>query len=78
MTFEGPEYDSTLDSITSPTLASDIQRMCNGIAAHIKTVNGGKLRVSKMILHFKIDPFERLWLLFATNIKIFDQTVLPS
>ena len=84
VTFEGPEHYSVLgnllrnlskDSVTSPTLASDLQRICNNIAMHIKTINDGKVRISKMVLHFKIDPFERLWLLYTTGLKIVDKTV---
>ena len=70
VTYEGAEHLSISDSITSPTLASDIHRTCLDIATHIKDINNGAIKVREMILHFKMDPMERLWLLYCTNLKV--------
>jgi len=73
VTFEGAEHFSMLDSITSPALASDIQKICTNIAKHIKEINMGRVKISKMVLHFKIDPLERLWLLYTTGLRVIDK-----
>ena len=87
VTYEGPEHLSVLgiqknnglitflDSITSPTLASDIQKICKNVAEHIKRINNNKVYVSRMVLHFKVDPMERIWLLYTTGLNVVDTTV---
>jgi len=70
VTFEGPEHLSVLESITSPTLASDIQKLCKNIAGHIKKITNNKMEITKMCLHFKIDPWERIWLLYTTGLQV--------
>lgn len=60
MTYEGDEYLSVPESVTSPTLTNDLQRACLHIVDHVKNVTGGNVRITRMILHFKIDFCDRL------------------
>ena len=68
-TFEGPEHLSTADSVSTPILASELEQTCVTIVKHINSVTSGNIQISKMVLYFKLDEKNRLWLLFCTNLK---------
>ncbi|CAD8093899.1 unnamed protein product [Paramecium primaurelia] len=70
VTFEGPEHLSTTDSIASPILSADIEQICLNIVKHIQDVSGGNIQISRMVLFFKIDEKNRLWLLFSSGVKV--------
>ena len=76
VTHEGPEHFTLQDSINSPTLANDILKTCNYIADHIKKVSkaNDRKRVKRMTLYFKIDCMERLFLLYASELLMKDET----
>ncbi|KAM3128080.1 hypothetical protein pb186bvf_019843 [Paramecium bursaria] len=69
-TFEGPEHLSIADSIASPILSADIEQICLNIVKHIQDVSGGNIQISRMVLFFKIDEKNRLWLLFSSGVKV--------
>lgn len=77
-TFEGAEHLSQSDSISTPLLVSDLEHTCLNIVKHIQIVTGGNIHVSKMVLYFKIDERNRLWLLFCTNLKFKDKSHLNT
>ena len=72
-TFEGPEHLSLADNIPSPLLGSELEQSCETIVRHIKHVTNGNQLVSKMVLYFKLDEKNRLWLLFCTELRFKDQ-----
>ncbi|EGR30206.1 hypothetical protein IMG5_137950 [Ichthyophthirius multifiliis] len=69
-TFEGPEYLAIQDSITSPILSADLEQICVNIVKHIQDISGGNIQISRMVLYFKLDDKNRLWLLFCTGLKV--------
>ncbi len=77
VTFEGPEHFSVLDSVTSPTLAGDLQKICRGIVEHIRAISNDRVNVTRMVLHFKLDPLERIWLMYTTGLTVVDKSVFP-
>jgi len=72
-TFEGPEHLSLADNIPSPLLGSELEQSCETIVRHIKHVTNGNQLVSKMVLYFKLDEKNRLWLLFCTELRFKNQ-----
>lgn len=40
------------------------------IVKHIQDISGGNIQISRMVLYFKLDDRNRLWLLFCTGLKI--------
>jgi len=70
VTFEGMEHFSHSDSIASPILASELEQTCLNIVKHVFAVTGGNIQISKMVLYFKLDDKNRLWLLFCTGLKL--------
>jgi hypothetical protein len=69
-TFEGPEYLAIQDSILSPILSADLEQVCINIVKHIQDISGGNIQISRMVLYFKLDGNNQLWLLFCTSLKI--------
>ncbi|KAM3144461.1 hypothetical protein pb186bvf_003330 [Paramecium bursaria] len=72
-TFEGPEYLSESDSISSPLLSSDLEQLCVNIVKHVQEVSGGNIQIIRMVLYFKVDEDNRIWLLFCTGVKVRDK-----
>ncbi|CAK58493.1 unnamed protein product (macronuclear) [Paramecium tetraurelia] len=72
-TFDGPEYLIQADSINSPLLSADLEQLCVNIVKHILEVSGGNIQIIRMVLYFKVDYENRIWLLFCTNIKVKDK-----
>ncbi|CAD8141628.1 unnamed protein product [Paramecium pentaurelia] len=72
-TFDGPEYLIQGDSINSPLLSADLEQLCVNIVKHILEVSGGNIQIIRMVLYFKVDYENRIWLLFCTNIKVKDK-----
>lgn len=70
VTYEGFEHLSTQESVLSVTLSSDIHRACNSISEHIKSSTNGCTKILRMNLYFKVDKYERLWLIMASDIQI--------
>jgi len=77
-TFEGGEHLSNSDSISSPILASELEQTCLNIVKHVHSVTSGNVQISKMVLYFKLDDKNRLWLLFCTGLKLREKMQLPG
>ena len=56
--------------VGSQTLASDLVKCNKYIADHISGVLFEKNAVKRMVLFFKLDDHERLWLLFCTELVL--------
>jgi len=74
VTYEGPEHLCVTDNITSPTLASDIQKACINIVNHVNFISEGATKITRMVLFFKVDHKDRLWLLFTSGLKVTDES----
>lgn len=68
LTIEGPDYYSVSATIRGP-LAAYLQNYCEKVVSHIGEINFGHKSVSRMVLNFKMDSQEKIWLLFATSIR---------
>lgn len=77
-TFEGPEHLLIQNTIISPIIIQDIEHTCLNISKHIMEVTGGINHISRMVLYFKIDEKNQLWLLYSTNIKLSDSSSSPG
>ena len=69
-TFDGKEQNVVSESLTSPLISTDIEKICVNIVKHIQTISAGNTQVSGLTLFFKIDKLNRIWLLFCSQIKI--------
>ena len=68
-TFEGPEHLCESESVASSILSEELQKACLRMVNHIEVVSGNNIQLTKLVLYFKIDSQNCLWLLFCTGLK---------
>jgi hypothetical protein len=69
ITFEGEEFHSTNIPIRGKELKTFLGNISNNIKEHIHSVTSGRINISRMVLHFKLDKNDKLWFLRATSIR---------
>ena len=55
-------------------LPQRLQTIANSISQHISNVTFEKIRPNRMVLNFKIDKSDRLWLLWCSSLRIEGKT----
>lgn len=70
--YEGPEYYFTSAPLRGPVLSGQLQKLCEQVVAHIAEVTFGQRQVSRMVLNFKVDSRDKVWLLYSTSIRCID------
>lgn len=78
LTYEGPEYYSVTTPIRGTVLASQLQKICEAVVSHISEVTFGQITISRMILNFKVDSRDKVWLLHTTSIRTTEAHPLSS
>lgn len=75
ITYEGMEHNSVIEPVTAPWIIAEIQKICVHIAAHVTAVTGGNVTVTRMVLFFKQDKQDKLWLMYCSALKVMDLSV---
>ena len=70
--YEGPEYYTTSAPLRGPVLSGQLQKLCEAVVAHISEVTFGQKQVSRIVLNFKVDSRDKIWLLYSTSIRCID------
>ena len=70
ITYEGPEFYSQAAPLRGNVLPSQVQRVCEMIVEHVGEVSFMKHRIRRMVLNFKVDSKDRLWLLWSSSIRL--------
>jgi hypothetical protein len=77
--FEGPDYYSASAPLRGQVLAGQIQKACEALVAHISEVTFAQQQVSRIVLTFKVDSRDKVWLLYSTSIRVnAPSSTLPS
>ena len=74
ITYEGPEFHSTAAPLRGNVLPSQVQRICENVVQHVGEVSFQKHRIKLMVINFKVDAKDRVWLLWASSIRLSDDT----
>lgn len=77
-TFEGSEHICEAESVASSFLSQQLQNACNNMVNHIEIVSGGNIQIVKLVVYFKLDSSNRLWLLHCTGVKFREKGELLS
>ena len=72
VTLEGPEYYVKASPLRGPVLAGQIQKMCETIVTHISEVTFAQKEVTRMVLNFKVDSRDKIWLMYSTSVRLND------
>eukprot|EP00753_Platysulcus_tardus_P006396 PLAT14184.3.p1 GENE.PLAT14184.3~~PLAT14184.3.p1 ORF type:complete len:1173 (+),score=598.66 PLAT14184.3:60-3578(+) len=70
VTYEGPEHNSETVPIRGSLLPSRLQTACEAVVQHVAGVSFQKYRIARMVLLFKLDPRDRLWLLWCSSLRL--------
>jgi len=71
-TYEGLEAQSRAEAVTTPQIVGDVQKICEGMVQHVRKVSGGNVEITRMVVYFKQDERDQLWLLFCGGVQILD------
>ncbi len=72
ITYEGPEFHSSAAPLRGNVLPSQIQRICENMVTHVGEVSFQKHRIRRMVVNFKVDAKDRVWLLWASSVRLED------
>lgn len=70
MCFEGPEYYSTSTPLRGPVLAGQLQKVCEAVVSHISEVTYAQQQISRVVINFKVDSRDKLWMMYSTSIRV--------
>jgi hypothetical protein len=69
ITYEGPEAYSTSAPLRGPVLAGHCQKLTESIAQHISEVTFSQFQIARIVLNFKVDSRDKLWLLYSSSVR---------
>jgi hypothetical protein len=69
VTYEGEEFHTRMVPMKGKGLKKHLKRVIDKIVEHIGRVSSGSIRITRLVLQFKLDFNENLWLLRAASIR---------
>lgn len=78
ITYEGPDYYVTSAPLRGPVLAGQIQQLCEAIVSHVSEVSFAQQQISRIVLNFKVDSRDKVWLLYSSSIRLLDDVVTSN
>ena len=71
------EKNCVLIPTSGNAIATQLERLCGCITEHIYLVSSQQVKVLNMILNFKIDANDRVWLLWCEHMELSDDVSAP-
>jgi len=75
VTYEGPEKLSVASPIRGSVIPVSIKQTCHAVVDHVGELSFGKNKISRLALNFKLDGHNKLWLLWASSLRLENTTV---
>eukprot|EP01012_Entosiphon_sulcatum_P016701 TRINITY_DN215_c0_g2_i8.p1 TRINITY_DN215_c0_g2~~TRINITY_DN215_c0_g2_i8.p1 ORF type:complete len:762 (+),score=101.83 TRINITY_DN215_c0_g2_i8:55-2340(+) len=73
VTYEGPFYYSQ-QAFCAPKLERQVKDICGQIVQHV--LDTERKAISRMVLYFKVDPHDQVWLLWSNCLRLQDKQSL--
>jgi hypothetical protein len=70
VTYEGAEHQSINAPVRGIYLPSRLQTICDSIVDHVMRTSSQHYRISRMVLNFKLDHNNKLWLLWCSSMRL--------
>eukprot|EP00656_Telonema_subtile_P036809 TRINITY_DN4086_c0_g2_i2.p1 TRINITY_DN4086_c0_g2~~TRINITY_DN4086_c0_g2_i2.p1 ORF type:complete len:425 (-),score=74.53 TRINITY_DN4086_c0_g2_i2:708-1982(-) len=70
VTYEGAEHQSMNAPVRGVYLPSRLQTICDSIVDHCMRTSSQHYRISRMVLNFKLDHNNKLWLLWCSSMRL--------
>lgn len=67
------EKHCVLIPMSGNVLAKQLERLCDTIAEHLHLASQQQYKVSSMVINFKIDNEDRVWLLWCEQLEVQDE-----
>jgi len=78
VTFEGPEYYCVSSPLRGTVLAGQVQKVCETVVSHISEVTFATKQITRIVLNFKVDSRDKLWLMYTTSIRLGNTDALET
>lgn len=78
ITYEGPDYYVNSAPLRGPVLAGQIQTVCEAIVSHVSEVTFAQQQISRIVLNFKVDSRDKVWLLYSSSVRCLADVVNPN
>ena len=78
VTYEGPEYYSVSSPLRGTVLAGQVQKVCETIVSHISEVTFAMKQITRIVVNFKVDSRDKLWLMYTTSIRLQSNDALET
>lgn len=69
-TYEGGEHLSKITPVRGTLLPDKIQQLCWGIVSHVRTTSHEHQHISRLLLNFKCDDNDQVWLLWCSSVRL--------
>jgi len=69
ITYEGPAHHSVAAPLRGSVLPSQLQRICENVVSHFAEVSYQAFRVCRMVLNFKVDARDKIWVLWSSSLR---------
>lgn len=70
--YEGPDYYYTSEPLRGPVLSGQIQKLLEAVVSHVAEVTFGQKQLTRIVLNFKVDSRDKIWMLYSTSIRSMD------
>ncbi|DBA04069.1 TPA: hypothetical protein N0F65_009416 [Lagenidium giganteum] len=78
VTFDGADLHSRPEPVRGAMLPGEIQRLCEQVVDHVTQVSYHKYRISRMVLHLKVDADDKIWLLWCSSLRLLNLHALSN
>ena len=69
-TYEGVEVNSKTAPVRGNFLPTKVQMLNDAVVQHVAEVSFHKYKINRMVLNFKVDPNDQLWLLWCSSMRL--------
>jgi len=73
-----PDHLSEATPLRGSLLVGKVERLCWELTEHIAAVTGQRQRIARCVLNFKVDPNDRIYLLWPSSIRLAEAGGPPS
>lgn len=69
-TYEGAEVNSRAAAVRGHYLPTKVQLLHESVVRHVAEVSFHKFKINRMVLNFKVDAKDQLWLLWCSSLRL--------
>lgn len=63
-------FSAAAAPVKGTILPAEVQRLCETVVQHVAEVSFQKYQISRMVLYFRVDANDRVWLLYCSSMRL--------